>query len=363
MSTIPYEHLLNLIEAGVQAPSADNCQPWKFKLIANGFELWLDPANMGLFFDVEQVATQMSCGAVIENVVTLANALGLTTDISYSASATNTNEETTKFAQLTFSTTAYQKDVEKVRQIIFNRHSNRNLFQFNKKISNALSAELSSHVQLNENYYLQTYHTLKDRNAIIRITTAVETIRFNHKQMHHDFYNVLRFGDSHQQTRDGLAAETLGIESLMIPVLAKLKPWFVTRILNYIGLHHIMAFRGTWLPMKSASQIVSIIHRGPVDYVESGRVIQRFWLQANQAGLSVQALGIMPSFFSRFHLLQGEGFNPTQLKILSARENDFIKITPEFNKETDQLVMMFRLGYEEKPASRSYRRETESFLM
>lgn len=363
MTNIPNEYILKLIEAGIQAPSADNCQPWKFKLLENGFELWLNAANMGLFFDVKQVATQISCGALIENVVTLAHALGLTTQINCFNKSRATYEDTSKFAQLTFIPTDNPADAEDVSQTLFNRHTNRDLFQFNKQIPAALITELTGLVQSNEDYCLHTYTTPNDRKAIIQTITATDTIRFIHEQIHKDFYKVLRFGDTAQQTRDGLAAATLGIESFMIPLLELLKPWRVTKLLNHIGLHHIMAFRGTWLPMMSSSLIVAIVHQGPTDYVESGRIMQRFWLQANKIGLSVQALGALPLFLARLHLAQGEGFTPAQLETLIGLETDFANITPHFNKETDQLIMLFRLGYEKKPAIRPHRRVTESFFI
>lgn len=357
MNTITKEQILKLIEAGIQAPSADNGQPWKFKLLEDGFELWLDQENMGLFFDVKQVATEMSCGALIENVVTLAEALGFATNISYF------DEPSSKFARLIFTPIGNNKDAEGVSQMIFNRHTDRNLFQFNKKIPASLMTELAGLVQSDKNYNLHIYQSPKDRKSIIRTVTATDTIRFIHERIHKDFYHVLRFGDAAQKTRDGLAAATLGIESLMIPILQMLKPWWLAKMLNYVGLHHVMAFRGTWLPMKSASLIVSITHKGSANYVESGRIMQRFWLQANQAGLSVQPLGALSLFLARLHLLQGEGFKSDQIRTLVALEEAFTSITPDFDKENDQLVMLFRLGYTKRPAAKPYRRAAESFLV
>ncbi|AEF99738.1 hypothetical protein [Methylomonas methanica] len=356
MNTISEKNIMKLIEVGIRAPSADNGQPWKFKLLDDGFELWLDQDNMGLFFDVNQVATQMSCGALIENVTLLADAMGFATSISYF------NEASGKFAQLAFASVGDRGDVESVTRTIFNRYTDRNLFQFHKKISNSQMAELVSLVQSDRNYRLHTYQTPQDRKAIIRTITATDTIRFIHKRIHNDFYHVLRFGDTAQKNRDGLAAATLGIESFMIPVLRMLKPWWLTKLLNYIGLHHVMALRGTWLPMRSAPVIVSITHKGGADYVEFGRIMQRFWLQANEAGLSVQPLGALPLFLARCHLLQGEGFTSDQLKMLKAVTDDFARITPLFNKEADQIVMLFRLGYAKKNKPRAFRRDVESFL-
>lgn len=363
MAAISNEQILKLIEAGIQAPSADNCQPWKFKVLDDGFELWMDHSRMGLFFDVEQVATKISCGAVLENVATLAKSMGFEADISYFDGPGDKNSATSKFAQVSFGFTGNADDAEAVRQTIFDRHTNRNLFQFNKTIPDGLLAELARIVDSNRQYRFYRYEAPRERGKIIQTVVATDTIRFIHQQVHNDFYKVLRFGETAQKTRDGLAAATLGIEPFLIPILALLKPWKLTRFFNYIGLHHVMAFRGTWLPMKSASLILSIVHKGPADYVDFGQVMQRFWLQANKAGLSIQPLGALPLFLARLHMLQGEGFSSQQLQTLNALEDGFASITSSFNKETDQIVMLFRAGYTKKSAPRPYRRELESFLL
>ncbi|PKM12374.1 MAG: hypothetical protein CVV13_05660 [Gammaproteobacteria bacterium HGW-Gammaproteobacteria-3] len=356
MSTIAANEIVDLITAGIQAPSADNGQPWKFKLLDKGFELWLDPANMGLFFDVDQIATKISCGALLENVFMLAKAKGWSTDIDFL-------NESVRIARLNFTVTGKPAGTENaVRAAIFNRHSNRNLFRLKQKIPDNLLTELADVVSSGQNYRLHSYSSFNDRKAIIRTITKTDTLRFIHQQIHDDFYRVLRFGKAAEQTRDGLAAATLGIERWLLPLLQSFRPWKLTRLFNCIGLHHIMAFRGTWLPMKSSSRIVAIVHKGSVDYVESGRIMQRFWLRANELGLSVQALGALPLFLARLHLHQGEGFTPDQRKTLTVLAQDFARHTLKFDAETDQIVMLFRLGYARKPVTRSYRRPIASFL-
>lgn len=358
MKSITEEQILKLVEAGIQAPSADNGQPWKFKILEDGFELWFDHSNMGLFFDVQQVATVMSCGALFENVSMLANAYGWAAEIEFCS------DRADKFARIVFkSNNELQRDAEGVLKAIFNRHTDRNLFQFNKPIPEALLNELADIVHAERDFRWHVYQSPQDKKAIIRTITATDTIRFIHEKIHNDFYHVLRFGHAAERTRDGLAAKTLGIESFLVPVLRMLKPWGLTKILNYIGLHHVMAFRGTWLPMKSASEIVSIVYSGPVDYFKAGRIMERVWVQANKAGLSVQPLGALPLFLARLHLTQGEGFSSQELKSVLTIEERFAAITPVFSKDNDQLVMLFRLGYSNRRATTAYRREMESFIL
>lgn len=355
-SVIPREKILKIIEAGIRAPSADNMQPWKFKIVQNGFELWLDRENMGLFFDNKDVATIVGCGALIENVTVYAQAADLSIKITYD------NTQTNKFAEFKF-VPSKETTSNKLSESIFNRCTDRNLYLRSREISASVRDTLSATVQTNEHFHLHYFQGTKERKRIIRIVTTTDFIRFSHEKVHKDFYEVLRFGQMAAETRDGLAESTLGIESFFIPVLKLLRPWKITKILNYIGLHRVMALRGSWLPMVTAPHIVAITHEGPADYLEAGRVMQQFWLQATNEGLSVQPLGALPLFLARIHLSKGKGFSGRQIRELKNLENDLSQITPGFNCETHQLVMLFRLGYTKKPASQSYRRPVESFLL
>lgn len=355
-STIPKEIILKVIEAGIQAPSADNMQPWKFKVIQNGFELWLDRENMGLFFDNKGIATNIGCGALIENVTAYAKAAHLSIKITYD------NTHSNKFAE--FKLTPNKESVSsRLSEAVFNRRTDRNLYIRSKEIPAAVRKDLGATVEANEDFHLHYFQGIKERKRIIRIVTATDFIRFSHEKVHKDFYDVLRFGEMAAKTRDGLAQSTLGIEWFFIPVLKLLKPWKITKILNYIGLHRVMALRGSWLPMVTAPHIVAITHEGTADYLEAGRVMQQFWLHATNEGLSVQPLGALPLFLARIHLSKGKGFSERQIRELQKMENEFSHITPGFNSKDHQLVMLFRLGYTKKPANHSYRRRVESFLL
>lgn len=351
-----------LLRAGIAAPSGDNCQPWKFTVINNAIELRLDYDNMGLFFDVNEVATQISCGAVIENIAIAARLMGMNTLVDRPSLSAVGDTQSGVFAKLTFEQAIdlSSRDLSIGMEDIFARHSDRRLYKLSKKIPGPLIDNLSSVVQLSSNYQLTSYDDIASKKSFLSLVTRTDIIRFTHKQLHEDFHKVLRFGRDAIISKDGLADNTLGLESFLLPILKLLKPWRLARLLNAIGLSRIMAFRGTWLPMTCSSSLASITHTGAADYVEAGRVMQRFWLQANKLGLSVQALGALPLFLARYRLAHGEGFLPGHIKLLSAVEDTFASITPGFNKEADQLVMLFRLGYTDDRACMSLRRNIDS---
>ena len=367
MNTLSKQTILELIEAGIQAPSADNGQPWKFRLLNNGFELWLDHHHMGLFFDVNQVATLISCGALVENVMQLSKAYGLSVSIEWlKLSENQLDNHLSQLATLTFKQVKPKDNhkIEQIKQKIYQRHTNRNLFKFKQKIPESTLAELSTVVCNSPGYHLIQFDSPKERQKIIKIITATDALRFNHSQVHHDFYQVLRFGDDAKKTGDGLADTTLGIENFMIPLLKQLKPWPLTKFLNYFGFHHLMALRSSWLPLKSASSIVAITHSGQIDYIEAGQIMQQFWIEANYKGLSVQPLGALPLFLARLHLMEGKGFTEKEIAKLKALTQDFWSaVNTDSNFKANTVIMLFRLGLQDNKAIYSFRRPLKSFIL
>ncbi|TVO73596.1 hypothetical protein [Sedimenticola selenatireducens] len=351
------DEMLKLIQAGILAPSADNMQPWKFRIDGDCLELSLDRNLMGLFFDPADVASKMGCGAVLENIDQQARSMGLSIDIDpYSVTDQSTP------IRMTFTAHDQQRSDHYATEV-FSRCTDRGLYRKSLQVNEADRKKLDDAVRSLSDYSLTFYDLDNQRKAFTKIVYKADTIRFSHEAIHNDFYDVLRFGDHAEKSKDGLAQETLGIESVFIPILRYLRPWRLTHLLNrMVGLHHMMALRGVWLPMVTSPSLVSIVHTGPADYLDFGRAMERFWLQATSCGLSVQPLGAFPLFLARLSTVDGEGFSDTQISQLERLEEAFADITPSYQGTDRQLVMLFRIGYSKCAPNRSMRRTVETFL-
>lgn len=353
------EDMLKLLTAGIMAPSADNMQPWKFRIGDDFLELFLDQSQLGHFFDPAEVATAMGCGALIENIDHYAQQMGFQMRVDHQAA-----EDAKPYVSLRFSPASEQGLENNLSNEVFSRCTDRGLYDRRQKIGANEKTALQDSVNQAENFTLSFYDHPDQRKKIIKTVYGADTIRFSHEKVHQDFYHVLRFGEKAEQTREGLAQSTLGIEFFFIPVLKALRSWKVTRFLNKsVGLHHLMALRGVWLPMVYSSSLVSITHSGPADYLLFGRIMERFWLQATAAGLSVQPLGAFPLFLARVKMLEGEGFSDAEIAKLNNLEQLFASATPGYQVGRDQLVMLFRLGFAKRPPNRSLRRPVDSFLI
>ncbi len=353
--TISKDMLLKLINAGIMAPSADNLQPWKFKLTDSGFDLWLDRTNMGLFFDDKEVATQIGCGALVENISLYARSMGLSCQLEIDSASPD------RVAVFQFASSSSSIN-DSLANAIDIRCTDRRLYQRSRRVAKEIRDDLVDVVEQSGSCRLVEINSGADRNEVNRLVMAADTIRFDHEAVHHGFYKVLRFGAAGERTRDGLAEITLGIEFFFMPVLKLLRSWNLTRWLNKVGLHYLMAARGAWLPMVTTPHIFALIHEGEADYFEAGRVLQRFWLKSAQYDLSIQALGALPLFLARLNQSEGHGFSPKQCDYLAQLDARLSGICPGYNSQNQQLVMLFRVGYASGAVPRSKRRQVEDFL-
>jgi len=81
--SIPKKVIRYIIRAGIQAPSGDNVQPWEFSFKDNNIFLYLNRDADPSFFNINQIASIISCGAVLENMRIAASAFDLNTNINY----------------------------------------------------------------------------------------------------------------------------------------------------------------------------------------------------------------------------------------------------------------------------------------
>ncbi len=348
--------LLKLARAGVAAPSADNTQPWRLRLLDDGLEILADDRQPALFFDADGMATSIGCGAMIENIAIAASTHRLATEAHYDGNRAR------PLARLRFMPDP-TVDSDELAPMIEQRQTERRLYDPRKRVADEVFDRLAKRLSARPGFQLHRYDEPRARADLIRLLTATDRIRFDHPRVHVDFYDTLRFGASAEQTRDGLAQHTLGIEPFFIPVLKLLRPWPRMRFMNRLGLHHVMALRGTWLPLKSAPHLVAL--SGPADSsdIDKGRAMERFWLDATREGLSLQPQGALPLFLARLHRLRGDGFTPARIDALRNIERRLLALTPRLDPTREQIFMLFRIGHPLGHSRPAYRRDIESFLI
>lgn len=97
-------------------------------------------------------------------------------------------------------------------------------------------------------------------------------------------------------------------------------------------------------------------HTRPVDFIDSGRVLQRVWLKATELGLALQPITATLFFARKFRKNDKSGFQKEHINLIETAYSDIEKI---FNTGGKNVIMMFRAGYAKPPSGKSSRKNPD----
>ena len=341
---IPY-----LISAGCQAPSGDNCQPWKFTHKQTTINLDLDPDADTSFFNFDQMASHIACGAAIENICLAATRYHLSTRIDYCPE----QEQPGFLARITLEPARIEES--DLARFIWTRHTNRTDFNGNpvpdtdvEKIFNSLEDFPGARLVL-----------VRDKRRIreiSRLIYEVDTIRSQRKDLHTHLMKMIRFTtDQALMTRDGLPLKNLEAGMAGETILKLCRPWPVMHLANKAGLGRMVARTAArWARQSSAIGLLTIQGQGISPRLLGGRAMERLWLTTTCLGLSFQPMTAAALFREQWKAGVKGRFSMTHQqrlgKIWPLYDHHF-KTDPE-----ETQIMLFRLGFGGHVSCRTLRR-------
>lgn len=335
-----------LIEAAIQAPSADNSQPFQYKWQSEySLELWIDPSRSGKASDNRYVLSDIALGAVIENVVIKASSMKCSSKIEYFPES---EEVPLYIALITFTPTENTANTD-LANTIPQRHTNRQ-FPFKGPIPEDVQNNLSKAAQ-QCNSTVMWFNGKKEIKSVLPIIQEAESIRFKSKTLHQELFSTVNFDNP--SIEEGMHISVLAIEKPAQPMFKQLKKWKVMNWLNKIGGYAMLGFRSVKVPIlfSPALLLVKVDKKDRVSVIEGGRAIQRVWLQAHQHGLSVQPYAA-PGIFSLGYIESEEEFKPELSQIAKKMRNVV---------SSGYGLMFLRLGYAKQMQYKTNRRLANSF--
>ena len=330
-----------LVKAGIQAPSGDNCQPWKFDVHENRIDLFLDPHKDESFFNVNQIASLISCGAVVENIKIAASALGLDAEIDFFELEKNMDN---KVAAINF--VRNNNQIDPLSEFVWKRHTNRKFYE--KKLIPQKTIDLL--ISSIKDFPETTLHIITDRNdlkKLAKIIYQVDRIRTEHRPLHDHLMSMIRFTDQETfQTKDGLPLKNLeaGLAGEMF--LRLTKPWWVMNIMNKIGIGRMVALHSYQGIMNSSgAALLTINEMDEKSFILGGRALERIWLTLSSLGIAMQPMTAITLFYLRQALKGSQAFSEQHKKMLERLEPQYLDLFPHIQEENKGQVMLFRFGY------------------
>lgn len=349
LGSISHDILTYLIRAGCRAPSGDNVQPWSFSWKPPRLRVFLDPGADPSFFNVNQAATRIACGAAVENILLAAGRFGM------SGTVTCLPDPAQPDLAAEIRLSMDHTPESPLQRFIWERHTNRTRFngrpipgpdmdRLNQSLTNFKDARLT---------------LIEDRRTIRQIAGLVyeaDVIRSLRRDLHTHFMKMIRFTpEAAMMTRDGLPLKNLEAGLAGEHFLRYCRPWPVMRLVNMLGLGRAIPRQSAqWACQSSAMGLISIRGKGPAQEITGGRALERLWLTATRLGISFQPLTAVTLFRIRWDLGMQDRFSMPHQQRLAG-------IWPLYDqlldvRREDTPIMLFRLGYGRAVSCRTLRK-------
>lgn len=346
-----------LIQAGIRAPSGDNCQPWRFAANENSVSIHPDRSADASFFNVNQAASLIACGAAAENMVLAASRFGLKGEVETSGDAASSN------ITATVKLTADGTREHPLQRFIWERHTNRTPYD-----KAPLDADHIHEIQeAVHGFAAAKLMLLTDPPEIreaARLVFQADRIRAGHRGLHEHLMRMIRFRlEEALEKRDGFPLKNLEAGVAGECFLRCTRSWRVMAVLNRLGLGNMISLV-SYQGIRSASAVglVKCKSIGAKHLIEGGRALERIWLTAERLGLSFQPMTAITLFRLRWQMGGEKDFQPAHRRMLN-------RLWPSYGRlfdvcsDAEGHVMLFRIGRGRPVSCRTLRKSLKNFEM
>lgn len=344
------EIIKKIIDAGIRAPSGENCQPWRFEISGNEILLFNLPERDSSLYGWGQRSSYLAHGALLENMSIAASALGYDANIVLFPNPSQTN----LVAHVTLS--PVQPKNESLYPAIAKRATNRKPY---KKIPLTVDQKAAL-VDAGESFDSDCRFILveedEQRKKIAKLASRNEKIIFGNKSLHSFFFGHINWTKEEDDEKSiGFYIKTLELPPPVETAFKIIKKWSVMRILNKLGFSSFVAGANSSIyGASSAIGVVLVSRNTPEDFIHAGRLTERIWLTATSLDLSVQPLAGLIYLMHRIRANEIQDFSPAQVKIIKDAYKG-IETVLDIRDNNSMIAMMFRIGTDGEPSARSPR--------
>lgn len=351
-----------LVAAASRAPSADNMQAWAFASTDDAVEVYLEPARV-LPTDVNQMFAWVGLGAAVENLVVAAGSEGFTATVRDDALTGNAGTLAGRDDPAGTPVTVHLEPGdpnERLGAWIEHRETNRDPFDPTPLDQGTIAALTDAVRGLDAGLHWAS--GADDLDVIARMDAHSTYIRLEHKPLHDELFDVLRFSRRElEATRYGLEFASLGIPVALVSVARLLRYPAAMAVVSRLGIGRLVA-RQLAAKLRTAGAVCLVTARrpGPAGYIEAGRAMERLWLEANALGLAVQPHGVLPQYLTKLEV-EPDAFTPRHAATMAGHREPFDRLFPIADGERPAIVL--RVGHpRQHPARRSLRLPTDRLI-
>lgn len=345
------EDIQKILELAVWAPSGGNSQPWRFEILDDkriAVIALLERENATLNY--KNHGTLIAHGALIETIILAANAKGYSTSVAYFP------EKNRPLITAYVSFKQGAQTVDLLAQFIKDRASNRKPFR-NDFLMEQEKQQLIFSIAKFPQVELRLVEK-KDSFPLIASALSVhQELTLSNRELHKSFCSEIVLSQEEELKHGGLFIKTLELDVKKEKALKLFRNWNILRILNIFGIAKVVAKDTAGRIINSAILGTMPILGKDIDFLDSGRALQRLWLEATRLNLGFQLLAGLPPLWQRIHGNDAEMLNSNEKNIVQTAYTNLISC---FSVPSHKLIpFCFRIGHGSLPSARSLRRAPE----
>ena len=355
---IPEEIIRYILQAGIQAPSGDNCQPWKFKWSGKTIELFLDESADKSFFNVNQIASIISCGAVIENMKIAATRFGIRTDVSLLPDPEH--EDCMAAIELSLDSPVQE---DPLAGSIWKRCTNRKMYQ-KRPLSPDIFEKLKTSVKGFKDVQL---HFIADRKSLKKLAWViykVDRIRTEYRPLHEHLNSMIRWTPEEALgRRDGFYIKNLEAGIAGEVFLKMTRTWWIMNLMNRLGMGRLVALHSHQGIVNSSCAGLLTVKRIKTDgFLRGGQMLEHLWLTATASGIALQPMTAVTLFWMRWVFGGEKAFHIKHRDLLNSVWQSYRALFPMVDFSKHAQIMLFRVGYGQGIRCGTLRQEMADFL-
>lgn len=345
-----------LISQARWAPSGDNAQPWRFRIIGpRRLSLEVTDTRAHCLYDLQGHASWMATGAMLESLQIAASRLKLGLQIEWRTSASEINQADI----LLIPEESLEPDplfeylpIRSVQRKPFSRQPLR------------VAQKRWIEQQLPAGYRVHWLESSSLRWQMVKIWWQTAGLRLNLPEAYSTHRDVIDWDQQFSRTK--VPDQALGASPLLLKLMRPiLKNWKTVEFFNkYLAGTLLPRLQMDVLPAWSCATHFLIEAPKPLDnfteYLQAGRALQRFWLSCTRQDLQLQPC-MTPLIFNEY-LNQAVSFtqDPDSQRRASELQGSLRRTLGE--DVVNSAVFMGRIGVAPLAASRSIRYKIETLL-
>lgn len=353
ISMISKEIIQKIIEAGVQAPSGSNSQPWRFEVSKNVIDVHMVPEKDHPVLNFRERGTILANGALIRNMLIAADHFGLNNTARFFPDASDRNL-TVKISL----SEGVTPGSDKLFTSITKRATNRKPYEKRQLNENEKATIVRSLTEgAPSSVVLKFTDDVEKIKILAEAASKNETVLFEDKCLHGLFFEEIVWTEREEKERkEGLYLKTMELQPPQAAALRIFKFWPIMRMVNGIGFAKNISRENAAVYARCSLYGAVLCGDNDEDFLKAGMAIEGVWLAATAAGMSFHLQTGINFMWQRLRAGEGGDFSPKHAAIIREAYQNIVGI---FGTEKTNIPAIFRIGYDGEPSARSSKKAPE----